>query len=278
MSRPLAMQPFKAISQRAQQAPWAWAGAGALLGLLTTLILQAPAAWLASAIGQSTDGKLLLSEARGTVWSGSARLQLSGGAGSRDLSALPGRVAWRLRPQALGLSVALEADCCTREPITLILTPAWGGGKLQVLDNDSARTQPTVWPAAMLSGLGAPWNTMQVEGELSLSTQGLSVEWSEGRPLISGSAELLASNMSSRLSTLKPMGSYRITLHGGTTATLEITTLDGSLQVAGTGRWVGSRLRFEGEASAAPEREAALSNLLNIIGRRSGARSIITLG
>ena len=39
-----------------------------------------------------------------------------------------------------------------------------------------------------------------------------------------------------------------------------------------------TRLRFEGVASAAPEREAALANLLNIIGRRSGARSIITIG
>ena len=37
-------------------------------------------------------------------------------------------------------------------------------------------------------------------------------------------------------------------------------------------------VRFAGEASAAPEREAALSNLLNIIGRRNGARSIITVG
>ena len=84
--------------------------------------------------------------------------------------------------------------------------------------------------------------------------------------------------MSSRLSTSKPLGSYRITLHGGSTATLDITTLDGSLKVAGTGRWVGSRLRFEGAASAAPEREAALSNLLNIIGRRDGARSVISIG
>jgi general secretion pathway protein N len=41
---------------------------------------------------------------------------------------------------------------------------------------------------------------------------------------------------------------------------------------------VGQRLRFTGEASAAPEREAQLSNLLNIIGRRSGARSLISLG
>ena len=43
-------------------------------------------------------------------------------------------------------------------------------------------------------------------------------------------------------------------------------------------KWVGGRLRFRGEASAAPEREAALVNLLNIIGRRSGARSLIAIG
>ena len=74
------------------------------------------------------------------------------------------------------------------------------------------------------------------------------------------------------------MGSYRITLLGGATPTLQLDTLEGSLQLTGNGQWVGSRLRFTGEASAAPEREAALANLLNIIGRRSGARSIITIG
>ena len=35
---------------------------------------------------------------------------------------------------------------------------------------------------------------------------------------------------------------------------------------------------FTGEATAAPGREAALANLLNIIGRRNGARSVITVG
>ena len=42
--------------------------------------------------------------------------------------------------------------------------------------------------------------------------------------------------------------------------------------------WVGGRLRFSGEASASPEREAALANLLNIIGRRQGSRSVIQIG
>nr|MBP6494324.1 type II secretion system protein N [Rhodoferax sp.] len=79
-------------------------------------------------------------------------------------------------------------------------------------------------------------------------------------------------------STLKPMGSYRLTVSGGETTRLQLETLDGSLQLSGTGEWVGSRLRFAGEATAAPDREAALSNLLNLIGRRTGARSVITVG
>jgi len=109
-------------------------------------------------------------------------------------------------------------------------------------------------------------------------TRGLAITWNEGRMVVAGQAELTAIAMSSRLSTLKPMGSYRITLKGGDSTALEVTTLEGSLQLSGSGQWVGTRLRFQGTASAAPEHEAALANLLNIIGRREGTRSIITLG
>ena len=134
------------------------------------------------------------------------------------------------------------------------------------------------WPAALLSGLGTPWNTLQFDGDLLLSTQGLSVEWVEGRLSIAGRAGLTAQRLSSRLSTLRPMGSYHITLDGGDTPAIRLETLEGSLQLTGNGQWVGSRLRFSGIATAAPDREAALSNLLNIIGQRSGPRSIITIG
>ena len=100
----------------------------------------------------------------------------------------------------------------------------------------------------------------------------------QGRLQLQGRVQLDALALSSRLSTLRPMGSYRLTLQGGDSPQLELVTLDGALQLSGSGQWVGQRLRFAGEASAAPEREAALANLLNIIGRRSGARSLITLG
>lgn len=250
---------------------------GTLLGTVSTLVLQAPAAWLALAVGTASAGKVELAETRGTVWAGSARLQFSGGAGSSDRSILPGRINWSIRPAWDGLEIRLAADCCTPEPLSVRMAPGWGSVTLQV-HSASGTQRPSVWPAAMLAGLGTPWNTLKIDGSLSLSTQGLSVEWNRGRLTVSGRAELLAQNVSSRLSTLKPMGSYRITLVGGNTTTLEVSTIEGSLQLAGTGQWVGSRLRFNGTASAAPEREAALSNLLSILGRRDGPRAVMKFG
>ena len=46
----------------------------------------------------------------------------------------------------------------------------------------------------------------------------------------------------------------------------------------GTVLWQNQRLRFTGEASAEAGTEAALANLLNIIGRRDGSRSLLSLG
>jgi general secretion pathway protein N len=241
-------------------------------GLILAVLLFAPARWLAAAVEHAAAGRVLLSDPLGTVWNGSAQLTLTGGPGSSDAAALPTPVNWRMRPHWNGLLIRLDSACCTQPALELRVAPRAGGARLTLADAQSR------WPAAILAGLGTPWNTLQIDGDLLLATQELSVEWVEGRLSIAGRAELRAQRLSSRLSTLRPMGSYRITLSGGETPTLQLDTLEGSLQLAGSGQWVGSRLRFSGTASAAPDREAALANLLNIIGRRSGARSIITIG
>jgi general secretion pathway protein N len=256
----------------AARPPWRLAWAGSLLGFMLALLLFAPATWVAAAVYQTSAGQVQLVDARGTVWTGSARLLLTGGLGSLGSAALPGRLDWQLRPGWLHVKLALSADCCTDAPIQARLGWRWSGPTLQLTDGASH------WPAAVLTGLGTPWNTLQAEGTLRLVTQGLSLAWTEGRLALAGRTELTAMDMSSRLSTLKPMGSYRVTLTGGPQAGLELATLDGSLKLSGSGHWVGSRLKFQGVASADPEHEAALANLLNIIGRRNGARSIITLG
>lgn len=249
---------------------WGWSGA--LTGALLSLVLFAPARWLAHAVLVATGQRIVLAEPRGTVWQGSARLLLTGGAGSQDLAALPRRVQWTLHPGFTGLHLSLLADCCTAEALQLHATPLPGGLRVTLADAQSQ------WPARVLAGLGTPWNTLQPSGQLRLQSRALSAEWNSGRLRVAGSAVMEARDIGSRLSTLHPMGSYRLTLQGGPAVGLTLETLEGSLRLTGSGQWVGSRLRFSGEASAAPEREAALANFLNIIGRRNGPRSIITLG
>jgi general secretion pathway protein N len=256
----------------ARTAPWRWAWAGACLGLAWALLVFAPARWLASALAQLSQGQVQLADPLGTVWDGSAQLVLSGGQGSRDQAALPERLRWRLRPSFSGVSADILAECCMAQPLQIQAAPHWGGAHLTLADHQSH------WPAALLAGLGAPWNTLQPEGALALSTQALALDWNAGRMVLSGQLQLDATDVASRLSTLKPMGSYRATLTGGNPTTLALETLNGSLQLTGSGQWVGNRLHFDGTATAAPERVDALSNLLNIIGRRVGARAIIKVG
>lgn len=258
---------------RAYSPPWAWASVGGLLGLLLVLVLTAPARWLTQGIYQASRGMVQLTEPAGTLWTGSARLVLTGGAGSQDVTALPGRVQWRLRPTWSGVRAAVTADCCTASgPVDLVVRPVWGGARVVIADSQSQ------WPAAVLTGLGTPWNTVRPQGELTLATRGLALETVSGRLALTGSAEVTLRHLSSRLSTLQPLGSYRVQVQGGDAISLDLSTLEGALRLSGNGQWVGSRLRFNGEASAAPGQEPQLANLLNIIGRRQGERAIISIG
>jgi general secretion pathway protein N len=132
-----------------------------------------------------------------------------------------------------------------------------------------------------LAGLGTPWNTVQAQGQLQLETRALDIRWAERRLQVTGQATLSLLDLSSRLSTLRPMGSYRLQLQGAQgTAPMQVQldTLSGQLHLHGRGEWIGERWRFEGEASAAPAVEAALSNLLNVLGRRQGNKAQLTMG
>lgn len=263
----------RGLSDLQSRSPWRWALAGAATGALGAVLVFAPASWLAAGLAQASAERVRLLDARGTIWQGSGRLQLSGGAGSRDRAVLPGRVHWQMQPRWGALAASLRADCCTSEPLGLELTLA---PRSAVLGVDASKASD--WPAALLAGLGAPWNTLQLDGRLVLRTEGLRLHWAAGRLEMEGAVELLARDLASALSPLKPLGSYRLRVEGGATPTLSLQSVEGALQLSGAGRWVGRRLYFQGEARAAPEREAALSNLLNLLGRRSGPRSLISLG
>ncbi len=252
--------------------PWGRALLGGLSGLVLALVFFAPASWLSVALAAASEQRLQLVEARGTVWNGSARLMLAGGVGSRDRAELPSRLNWELRPAWTGVTARISAPCCTPEPLQARLSLGWETQHVQIANATSQ------WPAILLAGLGTPWNTVQAQGSLVLTTQGLSLRWFKGRLALDGNAQLQAIDMSSRLSTTRPMGSYQLLLAGGAVPTLTLSTLSGRLMLTGNGSWVGSRFRFSGLASVEPELVGGFMNLLNIIGRRQGAQSIITLG
>jgi general secretion pathway protein N len=262
---------------------WRWAAGGSLLGGACALLAFAPAAWLASAVAHGTGERLLLADARGSVWSGSAVMVLTGGIGSRDASALPGRLRWRLSPQGTALGVGLTQDCCINGEMHLRLL--FGLGRVRVELSPAAGGEGASlgqWPAAWLAGLGTPWNTIQPSGSLQLRSSGLAVEQVQGRWLFSGRADLDMTGLASRLSTLDVLGSYRLSVVADATGSdatrVALSTRSGALQLSGNGQWVASRFHFKGQASAEPGYEAVLGSLLNIIGRRQGALSLISIG
>ena len=257
-----------------------WAVAGLMFGILAGFVFFAPAAWLAKAVASASDQRLLLADARGTIWSGSAVPILTGGADSRDASYLPGRLEWTLSPRFYGVELAARQACCINGTMLVQIRP--GLGRIKATLVPPAAGAVGQWPSAWLGGLGTPWNTLQLGGTARIASSGFSLEQVEGRWRLDGKIDLELEGVSSRLTTLDTLGSYRVSLTGGSGANsamlLSVATLDGPLQLTGSGTWGPGGVKFRGEARSATVDEAALSNLLNIIGRRDGARSIISIG
>ena len=286
---------------------------GAAIGLLLGVIAALPASLLANAVASATGDQFLLAEAEGTIWSGSAITVLTGGAGSHDASVLPTRLEWTLRPRWNGVSLHLTQDCCLAHGMDLSLrrtldawqvnvigpdergqqtagidkvTPGMGGADAAAL---AAATPLGQWPMGWLEGRGFPWNTIHPGGVLTLSTHNLSFALKGGHWSTLGSAQVEIRQASSRLTTLDSLGTYRVLIQpdpstqirpgdGATRDLIWISTLDGALLIDGRGLIGATGVRIRAEAHAAAGSEAALNNLLNLIGRRNGALSVISIG
>jgi general secretion pathway protein N len=238
-----------------------------------------PATWLASAVNQASRGRIVLAEAQGTLWQGSALTVLAAGEGLRDALVLPTRLHWRVAPFWGGLRLQLTQAGTLNGKLQLEWRPGFKQQQLAVLPEASGVVGR--WPAAWLEGLGAPLNTLRPGGELQLSTQGLTLHSAGQGWQMQGSATLDLLQASSRIATVAPLGSYRIGFSAPQAlgpVQLSLTTLEGALQLSGSGQIDPRGLHLQGQAQAAPGFEAALNNLLNIIGRREGALSRISIG
>lgn len=277
----MARLPHRQARTAGSRRAWPWVLAGAVVGAACALVAQAPAGWLAGWLARATEQRLLLTEARGTLWAGSAVIVLAGGEGSRDARALAGRLHWSLGLAPGGwraLQLTLRQPCCIDDALQLRLEPGLGRLRLSL---PPGRQAVGHWPAAWLTGLGAPFNTLRLGGTASLWAEDFSVETVQGRWRLDGRAGLELRGLNSALSAVDPLGSYRLMVSasdGADGARLALDTLQGPLRLSGQGQWAGPKLRFRGQAQADPGSEAMLNNLLNLLGQRQGKLALLAIG
>jgi len=253
------------LSRRPAGGPRGWRSLGWLaLGLAvaaTTLLAALPAAWIADAVAGQTRNRLLLADAQGTLWQGSATLALSAGSGSETATVLPGRLQWSLAfwPLFAGrLRVTLNHTEAMSGPVGLTVTPAgW-----------QAQAGALRLPAALLEGLGAPFNSLRPDGRMQLDWTALSGRFSARDSQVAGHLTVRLDNMSSAVSRLRPLGSYRAEIDwSGGAGRLQLRTVKGPLHLEGEGA-LGRQARFEGTAHADPDAANQLVGLLSLLGRR----------
>lgn len=242
------------------------------LTVAVTLAVFFPAAWLGSIVEQRTGGRLTLGDAQGTLWRGSAFIGGAAAANSPVTPLLPGRFSWKISPLALIGMVDLQLE----NPEALAQPVNFHGSWSQWQLSPSA----LLLPAEGLSGLGAPLNTLAPSGTMRLSWTSLQLALENRQLNVDGRTTLEMSDMASRLSSIRPLGSYALALDWhGQQAQLVLSSVKGPLLLSGKGSLNNGRLQFSGQAEAAKGYEDTLANLLNLLGQRKPGsdRNIIAL-
>lgn len=244
------------LLQKSKEAlPW---GLAALVSTLLTVLALLPAAWFLPLVAQATAGRVSLAAPAGSLWHGSAVLMLAAGPKASTPTALAGRIEWRTAfwPLFSGkVKITMLANEASPAPVQLSITPRGAmlsSGRLEV-------------PASLLTGLGAPFNTFNLQG-------GVQLQWNDWRFLenkLFGQLTLNLTDMSSRVSRVKPLGSYRVVIQAlGRDATLALTTTQGPLLLDGAGQWARQKFSFRGTAQAEETERENLRTLLSLLGNR----------
>jgi general secretion pathway protein N len=248
-----------------------WLGA-AFVTVALTIIAFCPAAWMAPLVERQTGGRLTLGDPQGTLWQGSAFIGAAPGGNDPVTPLLPGRFAWRLSPMVLFGIVDLQL----RNPSALTQAVRITGDWTQWQVSPAA----VLLPAERLSALGAPLNTVQLSGDMRLSWTTLQVTRNGNQIDLNGVMTLEMTNIASRLSPVKPLGAYELTMEWrGQRAQVALKTVRGPMLLSGTGTIVNGRFQFSGRAEAEAGHEERLEVLLNLLGQRrtEGNKNIIAL-
>ena len=264
---------------RSSALPVALTVVAAVMCVVVVVLWNAPAEWLAASIASRTGGVILLADADGTIWSGSAVLAFGAPGGSAVAPArfaLPGRITWTLETaRMLAPVLHLKHDGVLREPIAV----HYANGGLSI-DPGTA-----VLPASLLELIGPPLNTLRPEGRCIVHWQTLAID---GAGNAKGAGTLRVDGFALALSPVRPLGDYLVDWTSDAQGlTWQLATETGPLELVGNGH-VGSgaasaratqaRVVARTAADAPVAVVAQLTPLLDMIGRHGTGEAVIETG
>lgn len=224
------------------------------------LAISVPATWLSWGLARATDGSVSLSEERGSLWVGRGKLMVYY---PRSKPKNLGQTEWRVNPLWLllgRLQVSLNATSSQSN-----LAAAVGVTRNRIILQRAHISAD----ANLASTFHALARSLAPKGRLRFSADDLTLD----KNGLHGNAVLTWEGASLGLSSVQPLGDYRIDISGtGADAALKLTTLRGDLQLTGTGRWQLLKtgdLQFNGVARP-KSRGQELQSLLNLIGKDQG--------
>ena len=260
---------------------------GIMIGGMIAGVCYAPARWLSQSIASLTQGRVLLSEPEGSIWHGSAVLVLAGGPGSLESRRLPHRLSWKMGPVFEGLNwswgIRVSQPCCIKNGLAFKLSKPQSDWELAIKSYQSYQRNDAKiieLPAAILAGLGMPWNGLSLEGDLWLTMNDWTFTFGESGLRAQGKAQMGFDHVRTSLTTLDSLGSYRMAIHGQ--EQIKFTLLSdthSALALEGSGQWYAvSGLRIRATFTMDPIYESVLGQFLNLIGQRQGNQVRISLG
>lgn len=240
----------------------------------SVLLVNAPAAWLAPLVKHYTQGTVSFAQSWGTVWQGSALLNIH--RSNKEVMHVPQPLAWTLDlSQGLNLTILLTLNSAAlTSPVRLHLdnsTLRIDGGQYQL-------------PADSLNTLGAPFNTLKPSGNIALNWQAFNLNASNVvAPAVI--VHLNVQDLRMSLTGHDVLGDYQIsaTPISGSLWAIALSTSNPSqaaLLLNGSGQvGLNRTIRFELESTArvapAPPR---VQTLLNFLGRRQANRYVMRIG
>ena len=260
------------MRQNLLQRAWLWQLA-ALLALAWLVWTQLPATLVSRWIAHASSGHIVLSHAQGTVWRGSATLAMHGPSGAG--LAVPQRVHWDLgtrwpgfRPQ---LHLQLKAHCCMQQPYELTVgrLPGFWGLNVQI--------SASQWPLEVLQGLGSPWNSVRIAGQLQTTPAHMKLNWAD--ETVQGAISIVVDRLQVAMAPGLALGRFELVLGQAQATNMDagipvvLSTQQGPLMLEGQGLWSPARgMSFKGTAHAEPSSKERLQGLLSLLGEPQGDR------